>query len=235
MNKLILSALLSLPAAAFGQALNGADLDGASPARLEDIGAPAPARPNPAKMMSEISAALRLSSKQEDRIAKAVDKRTADFDKVMKEYVKASDEEKRWRFKMNEARYELVKITRSLPDTVRDYLDDEQREAFDELIESRRKPAGGELEEGAAPPPARKKLIKRKKAPAPAAGPAEDPEGGQTLVDKEAPKAGPKRKLVKRKKAPAAKAAPAPAPAEPAAEEPAAEAPAAEEDAGSYP
>ena len=233
MNKLILAALLCLPAAAFCQDLTGEEPGAAAPAKLEEIGAPPPARPNPQKIMSEISAALRLSSKQEDRISAAMNKKAAEFDKLMKEFERTSAEEKKWRFKMNDARRAMAKLTRDLPDTVREYLDDEQRESFDELIESRRQQAGGS-EEGAAPAK-KKKMIKRKKAPAPEAGPADGEEAGQTMVDKEAPKAGPKRKLVKRKKGPAPKAAPAPAPEEPAAEEPAAEAPPAEEDAGSYP
>lgn len=246
MKHFILAALVALPSAAFGQKLNAADLEESQAAKLEDAGLPPPARPNPEKIMAEISTALRLSSKQEDRISVAVKKKAAEFDKVQKEYDKNNGEEKKWRYKTNESRHQLVKLTRDLPDTVREFLDDEQREAYDAMLAegaAARKaaaapaPAAGEEQ----PAPAKKrKLVKRKKAPAPEAGPAaEAGEEGGVMVDKEGGKAGPKKKkiLVKRK-APKAAAEPAaeeaPAAGEPPAEEGKQEAPA-EEDAGSYP
>lgn len=209
MKKLLISALLLLPAGAYAQELSRAELE-AMPAKGAEEAAPAP-RPDARKIMSEISTALRLSSKQEERIAAAVDKKAAEFDKVLREYEKNLAEEKKWRYKMNESRYALLRISRGMPDTVREFLDDEQREAFDAMLESKQKPAApavAEDEDGAeaAPRPVRKKkLVKRRKAPAPAAG---------------AP-----RPALKKKAAP-----------EPEAEEPAAqEAPAEDEDAGSYP
>ncbi|HCC48569.1 MAG TPA: hypothetical protein DEQ38_10715 [Elusimicrobia bacterium] len=223
MKKLLISALLLLPAAAYAQELSRTELE-AMPARGPEEAAPAP-RPDAQKIMSDISTALRLSSKQEERIAAAVGKKAAEFDKLMREYEKNLAEEKKWRYKMNESRHGLLRISRDMPDTVREFLDDEQRESFDAMLEGRKKPAAGpavaEDEDGAeaAPRPVRKKkLIKRKKAPATGAG---------------AVKPGLKKRV------PVKKAAPEPAPEaeeEPAGAAPAAqEAPAEDEDAGSYP
>lgn len=220
MNKLILAALLCLPAAAWSQE------EPAKPA-ADEIGAPPPARPNPQKIMAEISAALRLSSKQEDRIAAAVNKRAQEFDKLMREYERSSAEEKKWRFKMNDARRDMVKLTRDLPDTVREFLDDEQNETFDEMLAEKR---GAAPAAAAEAPKAKRKVLKRKKAPAPEAAPAEEGAGEEgVMVDSEKP--APKKKLVKRKKA----AAPAEEAATEAAKPAEKEAPPAEEEAGSYP
>lgn len=241
MKKLILSALLCLPAAAYSQELNRADLE-AMPPKGETGEAAVPAqRPEAQKILSDISTALRLSSKQEERITSALKKQSAEFDKLMKEYDKNLTEEKKWRYKMNESRYALQKLSRGIPDIVREYLDDEQRESFDELLASRKKPAEAvsEGEEG-APQARKKKLVKRRKAPAPEAAAEQGEEGGQTMVDKgDGKPALKKKKVLKRKPAP--KAAAEPAAEEPAADEPAGAAPtgkeagADEEDAGSYP
>lgn len=241
MKHFILAALVALPPAAFGQSLAGAEPEDTSAAKLEDAGLPPPARPNPEKIMAEISAALRLSSKQEDRISAAVKKKAMDFDKAQKEYDKNNSEEKKWRYKTNESRHQLVKLTRDLPDTVREFLDDEQREAYDALLAESagaRKPAAAAAPAGGGeePPaqPRKRKLVKRRKAPAPEAGPAAEAgeEAGQVMVDKDGGKAGTKKKiLVKKKKAP--RAAPEPAAEEPPADE--GKEAQAEEDAGSYP
>ena len=269
MKKIVVLTMLALPAAAFaqgeGRGLLGVDEPavGQAPAEPEapaaaDEGEPAQ-RPDASRLMSEISAPLRLSSKQEERISSAVSKKAAEFDKRMKEFEKASAEERSWRFKMNEARHAMQKIDRDLPDTVRDYLDDEQREAYDALLAPKEKPARPEPSVAAAPaeeaaPKAVKKrrMVRRKKAPAAVRGaapaapgaeaPAAEEEGGQVMVDKESAPAPKKRRLVRRKKvpsAPAAKPAPAQEPAaEPAPEKPAA--PAADQaaqdaDGGYYP
>lgn len=208
MRKLLLTALLLLPAAAYSQELSGAELDaipGVRGAAGEAAAGETVMRPDPQRIMSELSTGLRLSSKQEDRIGAAVKKKAAEFDRLLKEYEKCIAEEKRWRLKANEARYAMTKMNRAMPDTVREFLDDEQREAYDELLESGRKPSGAAA--GPARPaarPARKKVIKRKKAAAPAA-PAEE-EAGQVMVDGDVPKAAPKKRLIKRKKAAAAPA-----------------------------
>jgi hypothetical protein len=204
MRKLIISALLLLPAAAYCQGLSKTDLEA-----MPGLGAPrgeAVQRPDARKIMSELSSALRLSSKQEDRIGAAVRKKTAEFEKLMKEYDKNAAEEKKWRFKMNENRYAMLKINKDMPDLVREFLDDEQREAYDDMLEAAKKPAAEAGEADAAPKPARKKvLVKRKKGAA--AAPAAEEEAGQVMVDKETARPG-----LKKKPAPKKKAAPAPAP-----------------------
>ena len=250
MKEILIFALLALPAAVCaqeeGRALLGVEepaADKASAAAPADqaAGGDEPAqRPDAARLMSEISAPLRLSSKQEERISAAVAKKAAEFDKRMKDYEKASSEERAWRFKMNEARYAMQKLDRDLPDTVRDFLDDEQREAYEALLAAKEKAARPEpavsaapsAEEGAPKPGKKRRLVRRKKAPAavrgetPAAGTAaaREEEGG-VMVDKEGAAAPKKRRLVRRKKVRAA-AAPAAAPESPAAPGKPAEAPA---------
>ena len=81
MKTLLVSFLLALPAAVSAQDLNNADLEslpGASAmkaAAAEDNAGPVQ-RPDAAKIMSELSTSLRLSSKQEERISSAVSKKT---------------------------------------------------------------------------------------------------------------------------------------------------------------
>lgn len=236
MRKLIISALLLLPAAAYSQGLSKTDLE-AMPGLGEPKGE-AVQRPDARKIMSELSAALRLSSKQEDRIGAAVRKKTAEFEKLMREYDKNAAEEKKWRFKMNENRYEMLKINKDMPDLVREFLDDEQREAYDAMLESANKPAA-EAVEAAVPQKAAKKkvLVKRKKGAA-AVAPASEEDAGQVMVDKEAPRPPAKKKRVLKKRpapAPAPEPEPESGPASPG--EPEAEAPIEDygEEAGSYP
>lgn len=200
MIKLLISALLLLPAAVFSQELSGAKLDSMPGLKgsAEEAADDAPVRrPDPQRIMSELSTGLRLSSKQEDRISSAVKKKASEFDKLMKDYERYTAEEKKWRTKANEARYGMVKINRDMPDTVREYLDDEQRESFDELVETSRRPAGAAA---ASPKPAAKpvkrKLIRRKKSAAPARE-----EGGQVMVDGDVEKPAPKKRLIRKKKA----------------------------------
>lgn len=202
MRTLLLTALL-LPAVAFGQELTSADLEGMP--GLEETAAGTVRRPDTQRIMSELSAGLRLSSKQEDRIDSAVKKKASEFDRLMKEYEKYAAEEKKWRLKANEARYAMLKINRDMPDTVREFLDDEQREAYDAMLDAAAPPAAKPAAKPAASrPAAKKKLVKRKKAAAPA--PADD-EAGQVMVDGDTPKAAPKKRILKKK-------APAPAPAQ---------------------
>jgi len=209
MKKLLIAALLALPCAAYAQDLNKSDLDlpsagkgtkGEAADSLEPV-----QRPDADKIMSELSTALRLSSKQEDRISSAVAKKTKEFDKLLKEYEKNAAEEKKWRYKANATRHEMVKLKRELPDTVREFLDDAQRESYDELLQSGKK-AGGDAvqaEEGAAKPAKKKRLIRRKKVPAgDAVAPGEE-EAGQTMVDKEVQAAPRKKKILKKKPVPA--------------------------------
>jgi len=228
MRKIIISALLLLPAAAYSQGLSKTDLE-AMPGLGEPRGE-AVQRPDARKIMSELSAALRLSSKQEDRIGAAVRKKTVEFEKLMKEYDRNAAEEKKWRFKMNENRYAMLKINKDMPDLVREFLDDEQREAYDAMLEAANKPAAEAAAPAAAPKPARKKVLVKRKKGAAAVVPASEEEAGQVMVDRETARPAMKKKRVLKKKA-----APAPAPEPPA--EPEAEEPMEDygDEAGSYP
>lgn len=263
MKKLFISALLALAPAVFAQD-NKPDLDSlpalpAGEAAAEDPAGPVQ-RPDSGRLISEISASLRLSSKQEDRIAAAVDKKASEFDKVLREYEKSAAEEKKWRYKMNDARHALEKIQRNLPDTVREFLDDEQRQEYDEMLAARNKPEpkkevpGVEeaqpAAEGAAKPLKKKRRLKKKApaavrgtpnaaAPAADAGLGADDEAGQVMVDKD-PTAGsqsqpqPKKRRLKRK-APTAQPRPPAQVNEPAGAKPTGQEAAADEEAGSYP
>ena len=255
MKTLLVSLLLSLPAAVLAQDLNKTDLEqlpgfaAGKAAAAEDAAAPVQ-RPDADKIMAELSSSLRLSSKQQERISSAVNKKTSEFDKLMKEYETTSAEEKKWRYKMNETRHGMQTITRDIPDTVREFLDDEQRQTYDGMLEAGSKPAPEAAveqgrpaqEEGAVKPAKKRRLIKRRKPAAAGADAAPVPaqaeeEGGQVMVDKDAAApqpAGRKKRVLRRKPAPA------PAedlgPGEPAGAKPTGkEAAPEEEDAGSYP
>ena len=221
MKRLLILTLLALPAAAAAQALNAADLD-AVPAVKSEEGAPETLRrPDSPAILAELSTALRLSSKQEERISAAVNRKTKEFDRLMKDYDKNLIEEKKWLYKVNESRHGMVKINREMPDLVREFLDDEQRQAYDKLLEAKRKPApaaaAAAAQEGPAVKPVKKRrLVRRKKVPGQAAAaaaavkpapaavqPAEDAaeEPGQVMVDKDStPPAPPKKKRVLKKR-----------------------------------
>ncbi|HBA59744.1 MAG TPA: hypothetical protein DCZ92_02755 [Elusimicrobia bacterium] len=254
MKILLLFVLLFLPFRASASDANMDVLPGLEALKTDTpAGEAALQRPDAQKIMSEISEILHLSSKQEDRISRAVNKKTREFDGNMDDYEENSAQEKKWRFKMNENLAAMKKINEDMPDVVRDFLDDEQRQAYDDFLAARNKPvpaeavapADGENDGPAARPAKKRKLIRRKKGPAPAAVEAGQEEAGGVMVDKDTSGAKPakKRRLVKRKKAAAAPAVPAAAqesaPAqeqEPAGAMPTGkEAPAEEEDAGAYP
>lgn len=248
----ILCLLAAVPAAAQSPDLDSLPgLDGAMAEAKAEPGLSAEPlqRPDAARTISEISTALRLSSKQEERISGAIKKRASEFDRHMKEYEKNSLEEKKWRYKMNDSRRAMEKINRDLPDTVREYLDDEQRQEYDELTAAKNKPAPAPeaaLRPGEEGVPAKgmkkKRRVKRKAPPAAEAAPGADDEAGQVMVDKDSapppPPPGKKRRL-KRKAAPAQQApqgGPAqrtdvPADAEPSGKN----APPEDAEAGSYP
>jgi len=268
MKKLLIAAVLAWPfAAAEAQAPSPSpalleSLPGLSDEQKEEPETAQVQKPDAQKIMSELFV-LRLSSKQEQRIASAIDKKAKEFDKLARDYDRTSGEEKKWRYKMNEQRYQLLKITQGMPDLVRDYLDEEQRQTYDAMLDTKNKPAAGDeaavtrpsapASEAAVSKPVKKRRVLRKKRPAlpPAVGaalpaaeaaavPAED-EPGQVMVDGEQPARKPaaRKKKVLRKKA-AAPISSSPA-GDVATDEPAGsgssdkEAPAPEEDAGSYP
>ncbi len=233
MKKIVIFALLAIPAAAYCQGSRDSGLDGAGLSAANAVDSLDPVqRPDSQRIMSELSTVLRLSSKQEERITSAVKKKTAEFDKLMKEYDKNSAEEKKWRYKMNSNRHDMLKLNRELPDAIRDLLDDEQRQSYDEMLQAARKPPEAELAKPAAdentPKPVKKKRLIRRRKVSLAAPDEEDP--GQVMVDKDAARPGVKKKRILRKK-------PAPAAAEEAAGAlpTGQEAAPAEEDAGSYP
>lgn len=259
MKKLLILALLSLPLAAFSQELSNAELEdmpAAKGAKTEALESAEPVqRPDAQKIMSELSTALRLSSKQEERLTSAINKRMAQFDKLMKEYDKNSAEEKKWRYKMNANRYEMLKLNREMPDAIREFLDDDQRQNYDGLEAAKRKPAprpeapavepARPLDwDGSVKPLKKKRVLRRKKirasapaAPATVSGAAEE-EAGQVMVDRDpaAARPAPRKRRVLKKKARVAE----PPVEDIMVDEPAGaqstgrEAPA-EEDAGSYP
>ncbi len=231
-------------------------LPGISPEAAPEAEAAVVQRPDAMRILSDLGPELRLSESQEGRITRVVEKKGREFDILFREYEKADAEEKKWSYKVNDLKHRLGGIHRGIPDSIREFLDDEQRLNFDAFLEAKRNPKpaappeaiSGTSPEDAAPaiavqkPLKKKRLVKRKKlpqagaapaAPADAAIPGE--EAGQTLVDKDSSPAQTsaprKKRVLKRKAAPAAPssvATPTPAPA-------AKEAPAAEEEAGSYP
>lgn len=210
-------------------------------------------RPDAKRIISELSPALRLSSKQEDRIGGAITKKSKEFDKLLKEYDKAAAEEKRCREKVETLKSRMRNINKSIPDVIKDQLDDEQIQNFNDILEARKKragaenPAGAEIKEGGRPAgagPAKKKKLIRKKKKRPAAGrsadqdadPAEaavgaagsvsapEEEPGTTMVDSEQ-SAEPRLPARKKKKVLKKKARPA-APVEAPAEDAAEDEPA---------
>ncbi|HAT72599.1 MAG TPA: hypothetical protein DCS63_07270 [Elusimicrobia bacterium] len=269
MKKFIISALLALPAWAFAQEAPGYDPDlppALSEAKDEDMGlngteqagepnAAPVQRPDAAGIMAEIATPLRLSSKQEERITAAVDRKAEEFDELMADYLKSAAQEKKWRYKMNDSRHAMQKINSGIPDTVREFLDDDQRQNYDGLEAAKRKPAprpeapavepARPLDwDGSVKPLKKKRVLRRKKirasapaAPATVSGAAEE-EAGQVMVDRDpaAARPAPRKRRVLKKKARVAE----PPVEDIMVDEPAGaqstgrEAPA-EEDAGSYP
>ncbi len=211
-----------------------------------DAVAPAPAveadiqRPDSQKVLADLGADLRLSAKQEQRIKAAVDKKSKNFDKLFKEYDKTSAEEKKWRFKANELKYEMTRISKDLPDAIREFLDEDQRQTYDAMLAARKKPAEAPAE--VSVPVKKRKLVKRKKAKAVGesaapVSPDMEEEPGQVVVDK-APAAPRKKRALKKKATPSVQEpiedimADEPAGAKPTGKEAPADA---DEDAGSYP
>jgi len=244
-RKLIICAALALLAPSVKAddqllpALPGMEAAVSAPAAEADI-----QRPDSQKVLADLTADLRLSTKQEKRIKAVVDKKSKNFDKLFKDYDKASAEEKQWRVKVNDLKYEMTKISKELPDAIREFLDDDQRQAYDALLAARKKPADASVE--ASKPGKKRKIIKRKKAKAGSESaaplPADmDEEAGQVVVDKaqDADQTAPRKKRALKKKAAPAIQEPVedimadePAGAKPTGKEAPAEA---DEDAGSYP
>lgn len=97
-------------------------------------------RPEADRIVLSISTKLKLSTRQEERIANALKKETRKFDKAFDAYQDAEEKEKKWRFEMNDLRHDMLKINMGISDVIRDYLDEEQKEAFDKMTEQRMAP-----------------------------------------------------------------------------------------------
>jgi len=149
----------------------------------EETADPGIQRPDSARILNSISADLKLSSKQEEKIAKAMDRKTKDFDKTLADYEKNMKELKKFEYKVNELKYEMLKINKALPDVIREFLDDEQKIKFDEKLNP--KPAKEEPKElkggkaggtpagtGAQPKKKKRVLVRKKKAQPKAAQPS---------------------------------------------------------------
>ena len=129
-------------------------------------------RPNSQKIMLELSS-LRLSSKQEARLTEVIEKKAKEFDKLMKEYDKTSAEEKNLRYKVSAQRQGLLQINRSIPDLIKDSLDEEQRQGYSAILDAKNKSAPKDepgaagaasvADESAAPKPVKKHRVLKKK------------------------------------------------------------------------
>jgi len=133
-------------------------------------------RPEPRGILNLISTELKLSSKQEDRITKALEKETKDFDKIMSEYEKKHKELKKLEYETNELKYKMIKINKNIPDVIREFLDDEQKMKFDKIInpspkkevqevKEEKTTTPQEISEQPKTPKKKKILVKRKKKP----------------------------------------------------------------------
>ena len=97
-------------------------------------------RPEADRIVLSISTKLKLSTRQEERIANALKKEMRKFDKTFDAYQEAEEKEKKWRYKMNDLRHDMLSINMGISDVIRDYLDEEQRETFDKMVEQRMAP-----------------------------------------------------------------------------------------------
>ena len=116
-------------------------------------------RPESDKILLSVSTKLRLSVKQQERIISALKKETREFDKTFDTYQIAEEKERKWRFEMNDLRHKMLKINMGISNVIRDYLDEEQREIFDKMMEKKMVPKKIS--------PKKKKRVKRRKAKKP--------------------------------------------------------------------
>jgi len=176
MKKILILAALVLPASlAKADELMLPGLPGMQEPPAAEAGEARAQRPDAQRTLAELSAELRLSAKQEERITAAMDKKSRDFDKLLKDYDQASAEEKKWRYKGNELKYGMARISKEMPDLIRDFLDDDQRQTYDSMLTAKNKPAQPEIkkeEPQAAPgfaeepkPAKKKRPLRRKKLP----------------------------------------------------------------------
>ncbi|MFH1619552.1 MAG: hypothetical protein ABIG11_06565 [bacterium] len=90
--------------------------------------------PSADKIVSDISMPLRLSSRQEERIKSALKSLQKKFRRLDKDFKEASSEARKWRFRANDLRYEMLKLQKTIPDIVRPLLDPEQKERYDAML-----------------------------------------------------------------------------------------------------
>ena len=197
-----MAALALLAAPLKAAAGRGVKAGAAAPAAAAEV-----RRPDAQKVLADLTAKLRLSSQQQERITADVDQKSKDFDKLYSEYARTTAEEKKWRAQANDLKTEMARVYKDMQTAIRDFLDDDQRQSYDALLAARNKqsslngrqadPAASGIEAGSAPAPKtvvkKRKLVKRKKlktgikaAPpaaeeAPAAAPSVD-EGAPAAV-----------------------------------------------------
>lgn len=122
--------------------------------------------------------ALRLSAKQEGRITNAINKRSMEFDKLLKEYDRTLEMDKETHERIKALKQELAAAGKGMPELVKEFLDEDQLQAYDSILAEQNKPIVPEVkvEEKPAPVPVKaakthkkRRLVKRKRLPPPAA------------------------------------------------------------------
>lgn len=130
------------------------------------------------RVVSDLTMPLKFSSRQEERVKSALQDVEKEFGKLEKEHQAAREEARKWRYKINDLRHEMLKLTKTIPDAIRPLLDPEQREKFDAMIEQAQEakrreqqvsqePPAGDIPPGQ--PVRRKRRVKRPVSGQPAA------------------------------------------------------------------
>lgn len=91
-------------------------------------------KPDSEEIVSYLTMPLRFSSKQENRIKSALKNIEKKFGKLSREHALAVAEVKKWRFKINDLRYRMNKLNKTVPDVILPLLDSEQREKFNQML-----------------------------------------------------------------------------------------------------
>lgn len=122
---------------------------------------------DPDMIVSHLTMPLRFSSKQENRIKSALKNVEKKFSKLIREHSLAVAEAQKWRFEINDLRYEMNKLNKTVPDVIRPFLDSEQREKFDQMLGLGQKKTALKKAAGADKPiRKRRERIRKKKLPA---------------------------------------------------------------------
>lgn len=121
-------------------------------------------KPDSEEIVAYLTMPLRFSSKQENRIKAALKNIEKKFGKLSREHALAVTEAKKWRFKISDLRYEMNKLNKTIPDTIRPLLDSEQREKFDQMLaQGQKKKVLKKASAGAGKPIRKKRERIRKK------------------------------------------------------------------------